>query len=251
MWQTASLYLWMVQQHSDLSALKLNPWSCKREPLCLFVKVSWKKRRVINKYLRGPLLDGEDRSLLVEANATRIRNQAPSTVRIPYVPYISEAIRRTLNQEGIRVAFSSTNTSGKPLNHVKHSIPIYNVGQLVYKLSCQDCTAVQIGETSWSVAKKMKEHSRLTKRHPKTNEERKKLERSSALALHILETEHHVDFDNPEILSKNWSLYISYSELMKILHLRWINFDSKTPTETSERMGWGMLFHYFPIRIQN
>ncbi len=53
----------------------------------------------------------------------------------------------------------------------------------------------------------MKEHSRLTKRHPKNNEERTKLERSSAIALHVLETERHVDFDNPEILSKYWPIY--------------------------------------------
>ncbi len=53
----------------------------------------------------------------------------------------------------------------------------------------------------------MKEHSRLTKRHPKNNEDRTKLERSSTIALHVLETEHHVDFDNPEILSKYWPIY--------------------------------------------
>ncbi len=53
----------------------------------------------------------------------------------------------------------------------------------------------------------MKEHSRLTKRHPKTYEERTKIERSSDIALHVLEKEHHVDFDNPEILSKYWPIY--------------------------------------------
>ncbi len=53
----------------------------------------------------------------------------------------------------------------------------------------------------------MKEHSRLTKRHPKNNEEQTKFERSSAIALHFLETEHHVDLDNPEILPKYWPIY--------------------------------------------
>ncbi len=37
-------------------------------------------------------------------------------------------------------------------------------------------------------------------------EDSTKLERSSAIALHVLETEHHVDFDNPEILSKYWPI---------------------------------------------
>ncbi len=49
----------------------------------------------------------------------------------------------------------------------------------------------------------MKEHSRLTKRHPKNNEERAKLERSSAIALHVLETEHHVDFNNLGMMSSS------------------------------------------------
>ncbi len=53
----------------------------------------------------------------------------------------------------------------------------------------------------------MKEHSRLTRRHPKNNEDRTKLERNSAVALHVLEIEHRVDFDNPEILSKYWLIY--------------------------------------------
>ncbi len=57
------------------------------------------------------------------------------------------------------------------------------------------------------MADRMKEHSRLTKRRPKNNEEQAKLDCSSAIALHVLETELHVDFDNPEILSKYWPLY--------------------------------------------
>ncbi len=47
----------------------------------------------------------------------------------------------------------------------------------------------------------------LYKRHPKSNEKRTKLECSSAIALHVLETEHHVDFDNAEILSKYGPIY--------------------------------------------
>ncbi len=52
----------------------------------------------------------------------------------------------------------------------------------------------------------MKEHSRLTKRHPKNNEERTKLERSSAITLHVLETERYVDFHNPEVSFKYWPI---------------------------------------------
>ncbi len=65
--------------------------------------------------------------------------------------------------------------SGKSRTHVKDSINKDKASQLVYKLSCQDCTTLYIGETSRSVAVRMKEHSRLTKRHPKNNDEQTKL----------------------------------------------------------------------------
>ncbi len=109
---------------------------------------------------------------------------------------MSEAIRRTPNQEGIWVAFTSTNTLGKSLTHTKDSIPKNNAGQLA-KLSCQDCTIVYIGENSRFAA-----HQEVPEKQRGT-----KFKRSSAIALHVLETEHQVDFDNPEILSKYWLIY--------------------------------------------
>ncbi len=108
---------------------------------------------------------------LIDPVKTRIRNQAKlertwtSPVCIPYIPEVSEAIRRTPNQKDILAAFTSTNTLGKSLTHTKVSIPKNNAGHLVNKLPCQDCTTVYIGETSRSVADIMKEHSRLSKRH--------------------------------------------------------------------------------------
>ncbi len=132
-----------------------------------------------NEIIYSELLKNLYPEKFIDRLKTRITNQAPwernwtSTICIPYVPKIADAIRKTLYPEGIRVAFASTNTLGKSLTHVKDAIPRDKAGQLVYKLSCLDCTTVYIGETSRSVADRMKEHLRLTKRHPKNNEERK------------------------------------------------------------------------------
>ncbi len=101
-----------------------------------------------------------------------------STVSLNYAPKIYESIKRPLNYEGIRVTLTSTNTLGKSFTHVKDSLPKYNASQLVNKLLSQDCTKVYIGETTRSVAD------------------------SSAIAFRVLETQHHVDFDNPaEVLA--------------------------------------------------
>ncbi len=117
---------------------------------------------------------------------TRTTNQAPlernwmSTVCIPYVPKKCRSHQKN--------ALSSIHF----YKHVEEAVKMSNFCKLSYK----DCTTVYIGETSRSVADRMKEHSRLTKRHTKNNEDCTKLECSSAIALHVLETEHHVDFDN-------------------------------------------------------
>ncbi len=64
---------------------------------------------------------------------------------------------------------------------------------MVFKLSCQDCTAILIGGTSRSVADKIIERSRHVRWHSK---------RSSIIVLQILETENHAHFENGEILPK-------------------------------------------------
>ncbi len=72
------------------------------------------------------LLNNSYPKKFIDREKTRITNQErnwTSTVCIPYVPKISEAIRRKHNSEDIRVAFASTSTLGKSLTHVKDSIP--------------------------------------------------------------------------------------------------------------------------------
>ncbi len=60
------------------------------------------------------------------------------------------------------------------------------------------------------------EYSQLTMRHPENTEEQTKLERSSAIARHVLETEYHVDFDHPEILLKYWPIYMNCKNAEKL-----------------------------------
>ncbi len=45
-------------------------------------------------------------------------------------------------------------------------------------------------------------------RHPKNTEEQIKLESSSAITQHVPEIDHHMDFDNPEILSGYSPIYV-------------------------------------------
>ena len=126
---------------------------------------------------------------------------------IPYVQDKSEAIRRILNTVNIRVAFTANNSIGRALSKVKDDITPGLQGNLVYKIKCQDCDTVYIGETSRPLPDRMREHIRLSRKIPKNMDDRNKLERSSAIALHAIEMNHKVNFDEPEILSQNWQIY--------------------------------------------
>ncbi len=46
-------------------------------------------------------------------------------------------------------------------------IPMEDQGNLVYKLSCNDCEAVYVGETSRALADRIREHRGLTHKIPK------------------------------------------------------------------------------------
>ncbi len=99
-------------------------------------------------------------------NATRI----PSGLS---VLLIASEIFGTKGMQTVDVQLRSNGTwfGIRVFTRSMNAIPKDKASQLVYKLSCQDCTTVYIGETSRSVADRMKEHSRLTKRHPKNNKE--------------------------------------------------------------------------------
>ncbi len=68
------------------------------------------------------LLNNSYPKKFIDRVKTRIANQVPlernwtSTVYIPYVPKISEAIRRTLHSEGMRVVIGIYKHSGEVAN---------------------------------------------------------------------------------------------------------------------------------------
>ena len=127
-----------------------------------------------------------------------------NAVALPYIEGKSEAIRRVLNRVGIKTTFTSANSIGRHLTNVKDSVPDRDLGDLIYRISCLDCEEVYVGETSRPISRRAREHSYLAKRRPRNMTERQRLENNSAIALHAIENEHRVDFDHPQILSRNW-----------------------------------------------
>ncbi len=107
---------------------------------------------------------------LIDRVNTRITNQAPLERNWTSIAFLTfQLFQKRSEERSIRKVsewHSPKPALRKSLTQVKDSIPKDKAGQQVYKLSCQNCTAVYKGETSRLAAARMKEHLRLTKRRP-------------------------------------------------------------------------------------
>ena len=82
-----------------------------------------------------------------------------STAVLPYVKGLSEALRRCLQQQGIRTVFRSDTTLRSHLVRPKDTVDPAKQDGVVYKIPCE-CGKVYIGETGRSIHERIKEHDR-------------------------------------------------------------------------------------------
>ena len=70
-----------------------------------------------------------------------------SSVVIPYVKGLSEAVSRVMKKHGVSTAMRPANKLRNILVHPKDKVEELDKGQGVYKVPCLSCPAVYIGET--------------------------------------------------------------------------------------------------------
>ena len=78
---------------------------------------------------------------------------------LPYVKGLSEALRRCLQQQGIRTVFRSDTTLRSHLVRPKDTVDPAKQDGVVYKIPCE-CGKVYIGETGRSMHERIKERDR-------------------------------------------------------------------------------------------
>jgi len=86
---------------------------------------------------------------------------------IPFLQTISNQFRHILKNPRIRLSFYSLNK----IHHIKaHKdiLPIQSQKNVVYKLSCKDCDATYVGQTSRQLKTRMAEHSNHIRRNTNT-----------------------------------------------------------------------------------
>ena len=114
-------------------------------------------------------------------------------VILPFIPGITERLKRLLKNHQIKVATKPLRTVGNMLPSLKDKISKFDQRGVVYKIPCLDRTGVYIGETGRSFKTRRKEHQRDAKPDiiaQLTNEEFKK---KSALVKHVCLNGHRID----------------------------------------------------------
>ena len=96
-----------------------------------------------------------------QTNASNPTNNNQPTIKYISAPYIkgpSEIMNRVLKKHDIVLSCKPSRTIKNQVCHVKDPIPADETPNVIYKLPCQDCNEVYIGETGRSLKTRKKEH---------------------------------------------------------------------------------------------
>ncbi len=86
-------------------------------------------------------------------------------ITIPYVPELSEKLKKSFKAFGVQVCFKPCNTIRQKLVHPKDKPDKQKKCEVIYGIKCSDCPAAYVGETKQALISRIKQH-----RRPSTNE---------------------------------------------------------------------------------
>lgn len=118
-------------------------------------------------------------------------------INIPYVPKLSEKIRRIARKYKIKTSFKSDNTLRQHLTKVKPRNEEQASKNCIYSIKCE-CEGEYIGETKRPLKVRINEHKRNTKNGETTY---------SKLAKHAWENEHKFKWEEAKILHHETHYY--------------------------------------------
>lgn len=120
------------------------------------------------------------------------KNTEMKWLTLPYIPGLTDRLKKTLRKYNITVACKMDNTIGKLFTHTKYVVPKLKRSNLIYNADCLMCPMKYVGETG----------QRLTNRNSghKTDIKAGKLTETTALCQHAVQKKHNIDFDGIKIL---------------------------------------------------
>ena len=118
-------------------------------------------------------------------------------IAAPYVPGTNERLQRILGNYNIYLGNKSSNTIKNVLVKPKDKVKEIDKCNVVYKLDCNECNVVYIGETGRNLSTRMVEHERDV-RIGKEN---------SQVYHHSRSTGHSFKFEEPSVLHFNSNVW--------------------------------------------
>lgn len=115
-------------------------------------------------------------------------------IAAPYIPGLSERLRKSLNCHNLTLSCKTTNKIGNIYTRTKYKIPREQKSKVVYQIKCQDCNAIYIGITKQKLKDRMAKH--------RSDVHLQKLEGTTGLTIHAVQKSHNFDFENVSILEQ-------------------------------------------------
>lgn len=86
-------------------------------------------------------------------------------VVLPYIKGLSEEVRRIMNGHGLDVLYTVPRKLDCLISKGKDQLPANKRTNVIYKLTCNDCSACYIGQTKRYLETRIKEHFKDIKKH--------------------------------------------------------------------------------------
>lgn len=164
------------------------------------------KKRIHRFYNKNTFLMKKDKS------------QTQKYLTLPYIPGLSQNLQNIFKHEKITTCHKAHNLLKNNFSTLKSKIPKDKKSNVVYKIPCNGCSSVYIGQTSQYIKNRMNGH-----KFDKKNK--------TALTNHMTETNHMFDFNNVKILkTENHTKKREFYEMIEIQKNK-NTINSKTDTK--------------------
>lgn len=124
-------------------------------------------------------------------NAKKSKNEIKKYIAAPYVPYLSDRLKKTLAKHNLGLSCKATNTIGQLYTKTKYTVPFENRSKVTYDIPCKTCPDIYEGHTKQRVYARRGQHKRDVKN--------KKIIEGTALSQHATTNKHEIDFDKMKI----------------------------------------------------
>ena len=111
---------------------------------------------------------------------------------VPYIKGASERVDKILQRYGYKLGHQLTHTLESKLSKLNDMRPDSDKCSVIYKIKCNECNHVYIGETGKELYKRVSEHMLSVRRG----------DNLSAIYHHISETGHSMNWDHTEVLAQ-------------------------------------------------